>query len=263
MPIITRSKTRSGQPSDLVTSPREGIMYHPRKIVRSRQGQAVVTRAARDGSPLTSVLIANGAQQPATVSTCISKRRLTYPKFIVNKTFTTNVTNKKYTIITHSGENISCHTSNLIYLLTCSTCNIQYVEETALALHKRINIHQTAKSGCEYLMKHFRNDCVVSSFSIEILDIFEDDSYVTGRLSPIAREKRIEREDHWTKTLRTKYPYRLNDRARDEDSNKPVGLQLPSIRRGATRTARPRTASVPTANTAEAIFEQIYLIIDK
>ena len=38
MPIITRSKTRSGQPSDLVTSLRDGIMYHPRKIVRSRQG---------------------------------------------------------------------------------------------------------------------------------------------------------------------------------------------------------------------------------
>ena len=64
------------------------------------------------------------------------------------------------------------------------------------------------------------------------------------------------------KKLRTKYPYGLNDRARDEDTNKPVGLQFPSISRGPARTARPKTKSIPTANTADAIFEQIYLVID-
>ena len=63
------------------------------------------------------------------------------------------------------------------------------------------------------------------------------------------------------KTLKTKYPYGLNDRARDEGTNKPVGLQFPSISRGATRTPRPRATSVPTANTADAIFQKIYLII--
>ena len=40
----------------------------------------------------------------------------------------------------------------------------------------------------------------------------------------------------------------------DEDGNKPVGLQFPSISRDAARTARPRTTSLPTANTADAIF---------
>ena len=33
--------------------------------------------------------------------------------------------------------NISCHTSNLIHLLTCRNCSIQYVGETSLPLHKR------------------------------------------------------------------------------------------------------------------------------
>ena len=32
------------------------------------------------------------------------------------------------------------------------------------------------------------------------------------------------------KTLRSKYPYGLSNRARDEGINKPVGLQFPSIR---------------------------------
>ena len=41
--------------------------------------------------------------------------------------------------------------------------------ETALPLHKLINIYQTAKSGCEYIFKHFQNDCVGSSLSIQIV----------------------------------------------------------------------------------------------
>ena len=64
------------------------------------------------------------------------------------------------------------------------------------------------------------------------------------------------------KTLRTKHPYGLNDRARDEDTNKLVGLQFPSISRGVARTAQPKTTSVPTVNMADPNLEQIYLIID-
>ena len=94
MSIITRSKPRSEQPSDLLTSLKDGVMNHSRKIVRSQQGQAVVTRAARDGSRLTSVFVVNETQQSAsfTGSKCLSKRCLTCPKFIVNKTFISNVT---------------------------------------------------------------------------------------------------------------------------------------------------------------------------
>ena len=63
-------------------------------------------------------------------------------------------------------------------------------------------------------------------------------------------------------TLRTKYLYGLNDRARDKDTNKHVSLQIQSTSTGAAKTARLRTTSVPTANMDDAIFEQIYLIID-
>ena len=43
---------------------------------------------------------------------------------------------------------------------------------------------------------------------------------------------------------------------------KPVSLQFPSVSRGAARAGWPRTESIPNANTADAIFEQIHLIID-
>ena len=92
------------------------------------------------------------------------------------------------------------------------------------------------------MIKHFRNDCEGSSFSIQILEVFESNGYFSGSVCPIAREKRLEREEHWMKTLRNKYPYGLiNDRAKGDDANKSVGLQFLSISRGAARTARPRT----------------------
>ena len=79
-----------------MSSPSNGVINQPRNIVRSRQGQAVVTRTARNGSPLTSLLVANGTQESPsfTVSKCISKRCLTCPKFIVSKTFISNLTKK-------------------------------------------------------------------------------------------------------------------------------------------------------------------------
>ena len=64
------------------------------------------------------------------------------------------------------------------------------------------------------MIKHFRNDCIESSFSISILKKFEGDGYVYGTLCPIVREKRLEQKDHQMKRSRTKYYlYGLNDGA--------------------------------------------------
>ena len=57
------------------------------------------------------------------------------------------------------------------------------------------------------MIKHFRNDCVGSSFSIQIHKKFESDGYPNGTGCPIAREIRLEQEDHWMKTFITKYPW--------------------------------------------------------
>ena len=62
--------------------------------------------------------------------------------------------------------------------------------ETALPLHKRINIYRTAKSGCEYIFKHVRNDCVGSSFSIQILEIFEGGGYDNKKSFLVERKKK-------------------------------------------------------------------------
>ena len=51
------------------------------------------------------------------------------------------------------------------------------------------------------------------------------------------------------------HPYGANDRARDEDINKPAGLRLAELK-------LELHDPVPATNTADATFEQIYLIID-
>ena len=76
------------------------------------------------------------------------------------------------------------------------------------------------------MIKNFRNDYVGSSFSIQVLEIFEGNGYVNGTVCPIAQEQRLEREDHWMNTLRTKYAYAQNDRARDEDTNIFMSMQF-------------------------------------
>ena len=102
----------------------------------------------------------------------------------------------------------------LFFHLTRTNSNIQYVGETALPLHKRINIHRNSKSGCKHIIKHFRNDCARSSFTIQILEILPGTEYKNNKICPVERVKRLKREDYWMKTLRTIYPYDLFERAR-------------------------------------------------
>ena len=61
--------------------------------------------------------------------------------------------------------------------------------------------------------------------------------------------------------MRTKCPFNFNDRAKDQAIKKLASLQFLSISRGTSRTTQPRPKSVPTANTPDAIFEKIHLII--
>ena len=60
----------------------------------------------------------------------------------------------------------------MIYLLSCNQCNVQYVGETTLPLHKRINLHSRADPGCKNAIIHFKNVCVHASFSVQIIEAF-------------------------------------------------------------------------------------------
>ena len=146
-------------------------------------------------------------------------------------TFVSNVTKKTYTSINHSNIPVACDSQNLVYLLTCKKCNMQYVGETTIKLSNRMNIHRTSKTGCEHMINHKQNSCPGASFSIQVIEHFKGNGYKGKQVCPEARKIRVEREDYWIKELRTVYPYGLNERARGHDKNLPVGKLFPKVAR--------------------------------
>ena len=235
---VTRSQTRGGQPSPRVTSPRHG-WNRPRRLAASRQGNAVVVGSAEEGSPSTSDPSANGNQQTGQTSSH-RKRCRTCPSLVKNSTFVSNVTKKTYTSINHSSEAIACDSQNLIYLLSCTNCNVQYVGETTIKLSNRMNIHRTAKTGCKHMINHFKEACPGASFSIQVIELFEGNGYVGKKVCPSALKARVDREDYWMKELRTIHPYGLNERARGQDKNLPVGKLFPRVARTSPRSGHSR-----------------------
>ena len=122
----------------------------------------------------------------------------------------------------------SCYTSNLIYLITCSTCCLQYVGETAQQLKRRINDHTKCMRSFEigknstHLYRHFAvGRCKGSSFVVQVIENWAGDGRrANGTIDKDLTRKRRKRETEWMHTLRTVYPYGLNDREFNETSIK-------------------------------------------
>lgn len=118
-------------------------------------------------------------------------------------TFRSNVTGKQF-ILSKTGD-FSCKSMNIIYLITCSDCGIQYVGQTIQALHVRLNAHRSCVNGNTntYLYKHYNstNGHKFENATIQIIDCHTVDSNSLDSL-----------ENYWIATLCTAYPLGLNDR---------------------------------------------------
>ena len=145
MPIVLRSQARSVQYTGLVSSPGANTPRFipgnnsPRLSYDSRQGNAVVTEPIYDGAPFDEVANGNHEMEFDSINStnnfsikkCGDKRCKTCLNLIISKSYYSNHANKKeYNVINHTGENLSCKSQNVVYLLTCKSCNIQYVGET-------------------------------------------------------------------------------------------------------------------------------------
>ena len=104
-------------------------------------------------------------------------------------------------------------TENIIYLITCRKCGIQYVGETGQSLRKRLNNHRNRlkKLSCQYLYQHFNSDGHTED-DINIVPIEEVELTPTDKISLSA--KWLEKEDFCYRELCTVYPYGLNDNVR-------------------------------------------------
>ena len=144
---------------------------------------------------------------------------------ILNKSdiFTSTLTNVKYlsSNFDQDYEFLSCHSTNVIYLLTCNRCSIQYVGETVqpkmssrMTAHIRTANKDSTEEGCRYLREHFTTGvCKDATFSVTIIEKLKGSGRDTfGSIVKEETEFRRVRERWWMSELRTIYPYGLNIR---------------------------------------------------
>ena len=168
--------------------------FSPR-VLRSRHGQRGVVVSLGSESP--SFIRTVGRQYK--IHKCTHKLCLTCPNLNTSTEVISNVTHRKYKIINHPLEDLNCHSQNLVYLLTCQGCNIQYVGETAYPFHKRLNQHRTSKCGCEHLIHHSNEVCKMHSFTYQILEKLPGTGYKNGKLDLDMLKARQKCADDWIK----------------------------------------------------------------
>ena len=217
----TRLPAESTQPVDSVTSPGVDLTVGPRRMLRSRQGNAGVVINPGDGGP--SFIAALGTTSKASIafSYCKDKRCKTCPTFRASDSFRSNVTNCEFKTINHTEEPLSCHSQNSIYLLTCLFCGLQYVGETAYPFHKRNNQHRTEMN--DHFEFHRDTSCSCYSFSYQIIEKLPGTGFdENGNLDEKCTKIRKDKEDIWIKKMRTIFPYGLCEKARGKENDSSV-----------------------------------------
>ena len=145
----------------------------------------------------------------ACVVCCGNKRCKTCDHIFVGSSFTSNVNGRCYNV-TCAGKNMNCGTKNIIYLISCRKCAVQYVGETSQTLRSRFNNHRNRlKQLCGlYLYHHFNSD----SHTLEDISIMPIEEVVLEPGDSMTLpSKRLQREEFWYRELCSVYPYGLND----------------------------------------------------
>ena len=75
------------------------------------------------------------------VVTCDSKQCKTCVHIVVSDTFTSNVSGRVYNV-TGNNSFLDRANSNVIYLISCKKCRVQYVGKTSQTLRSRLNNHR-------------------------------------------------------------------------------------------------------------------------
>ena len=132
--------------------------------------------------------------------------------FIARDKVVSSCTKRFYDCVTPPGSiYIDCHSANVIYLITCNNCSLQYAGETVQKLNNRFTMHRTGikspeKHGtCRILTGHFNEgSCKNSSYSVSILEKLEGNGHTKRKaLDPSQTAIRKARELHWMLKLRT------------------------------------------------------------
>ena len=158
--------------------------------------------------------------------------------------FVSSSTHRIYkSVIPSSISHIDCNTSNIIYLITCKKCALQYVGETCQKLRERFNHHNScimnpAKDhNCRILSEHFsKGSCKGATYTVKIIEKLKGDGRDSnGDVDTSVTAIRRKKETAWMLKLRTVFPYGLNDRIGNEHmadkGNSIICNQFPPLKR--------------------------------
>ena len=146
-----------------------------------------------------------GAASSHKMTPCNFTKCKVCPIVNANNTVKSYATNKDFGVV--RNEYLTCQAENVIYVITCKNCGVQYVGETKRTLRTRINEHlnsiQKNKLG-SYMVQHFNSTvCNIKHLEVTILEHCKKDTLTA---------ERINREDFWIRALVTAFPFGLNDK---------------------------------------------------
>ena len=132
---------------------------------------------------------------------CGAPRCKTCPILKVTDEFSSHTTGQLFKVKFRA----SCKSSNIVYLITCRRCGLQYVGEMSQPLHARINGHRSD-------IMHWRTD--VSPVAEHFNSGAHSVSYMTVMVIELSTSRdpclRKIREGRWIKNLGTSFPLRMN-----------------------------------------------------
>ena len=105
----------------------------------------------------------------------------------------------------------ACNNSNVIYLMTCKICGVQYVGETEQVFRKRMNGHRSRFDGKGKKCLLYQHSHQEASGNNQRLDDFHVQPIEVLKNETTCAERR-RKEVWWMKELKTLYPYGLNDK---------------------------------------------------
>jgi len=149
-------------------------------------------------SPSSHSLISASRPHPPGTRKCEHEDCVTCAWIVEGTGFKSTVTGKTFRFM----PSVTCSEKNVIYLVTCGRCFLQYVGKTEQELRKRHYGHRReVEQGSTLLGKHFGEGCGYNKWRIQIID----------KCPPSQLGKR---EGHWMHELGTIMPGGLN--VRDE-----------------------------------------------
>ena len=146
---------------------------------------------------------------------CKSKCDLCRNFLVESDHFSSASSNRTYRITQH----LHCKSKNVIYLVTCTKCSVQYVGSTSNEFKVRFRNHKSAmttnKNTCE-VATHFKETFhILSDFNFTIIEQISNPSDNNS-----IDERLLTREAYWSAQLCTLQPYGLNKRSEFNSRNR-------------------------------------------